>query len=162
MPLADLSTLVNEILSFSDESNGSFKGFPVDEQQTADYWADAFVAWLSTAVVPPGLGAVLAKPAMVAAMVALAVPNPSGDGSLFYPPGAGALALGNGLAALVAGASAIPAVTVPPPALFVPPPLPPVTDPSVPALAIATAALAWASTGTHVPPPGTAPPVPWS
>ena len=159
MPLADISTLVNGILAFSDPANGNF---PVDVNETADKWADAMIVYLGTAIIPPGLASVLIKPAMVAAMVALAVPEPSAPGGMVFPPGSGAPALGNGFTALVAGAAAIPAVTVAPLALFAPPPLPPVTDPAAAAAILAAAAALWAITGTHVPPPGTAPPIPWS
>lgn len=164
MPLLP-TTLIAEILKFSDPSSSNFVGFPATVQQTAEYWAQAFSVFLSEVIVPPGylLAALpIGRPLMIAAMVALAIPNPA-SGVLYYPPGSGITALGNGLAALVAPviAIALPAIVVPPPALFVPPPLPPVTNPTIPATAIATAAFLWAKTGTYTP-TVPIPPIPWA
>lgn len=161
MPLADISTLVNGILAFSDPAN---ENLPATAQETAEAWADAMIAYLSTAILPPGLGAILSanRSAMVGAFVATALPEPNAPGGLFYGPGIGAIALGTSLQVLVAGAVAIPALTVPPPALYVPPAMPPTTDPTAAATILAASVAAWAVTGTHVPPPGLAPPVPWS
>jgi hypothetical protein len=154
MPLAPPAILEAEILKFSDENDPGFTGFPADVQETGEKWADAYIAWLSTAIIPPGLGAVLDRQSMIDVFVGAAV-----DGVL--PPGAGLTIFDQGLTALTGPADALPAVTVPPPAPYVPPALPPITDPAVPALAIATTSLAWAITGTHTvgPPP---PPGPWT
>lgn len=162
MPLADTTPLVEALLRFMDSTRADFEGFPLTVNAVGEAWGDAFSAWLSTAVVPPGLGEVLDVGGMRDAMLAFAEPHPTLEGVLYFPPGSVTPAMTAGLAALVAPAATLPFATTPPVTPFIMPVLPLTNDSASAAAAIATVASAWVVTGLYIPPPGTAPAVPWS
>lgn len=151
---------VNELLTFTDpdEVGGqTFKGFPADDQESAEFMADVFVKFFENTAHPPqfALNASIGRDPFITAYLGALGPTPTDP-----PTGAAAIIAGATAFALALVPTSLPAfVAIPPAAPLVFVPGPPTNDPVEAAEMLVDGILTWAGLGFADPPPPTGTPM---